>query len=92
MRLPSAPLAAGVPYQVAVHHFNNKGAGPVEATVRVVYRGAILWEATHTFAATSGGLWQAGTVDVSAGSGNVLTVADAPYPDVTSYVQPSLCP
>ncbi len=92
MRLPSAPVAGGVPYLVAVHHFDNKGAGPVEATVRVVYRGAILWEATHTFGAASGGLWRAGEVDVSTGSGAALSVPDTPYPDVTSYVQPSLCP
>ncbi|MDF1563422.1 MAG: choice-of-anchor D domain-containing protein [Deltaproteobacteria bacterium] len=91
IRLPTAPLAGGVPYTVAVHHFENKAAGPVDATVRVVYRGSILWEANHTFTAGSANdVWTAGVADVSTGTGSASAVPDQTHPPYLP--PPPACP
>lgn len=75
IRLPRAPEVTGGRYAVAVHYFEDKGvaADGVEATIKVVYRGQILFESTHTFAKDAvGELWIAGDVDIVAGTGRVL--------------------
>ncbi len=91
IRLPTAPLAGAVPYTISVHHFANQAAGDVDATVRVVYRGVILWEASHTFAGSSeNDVWTAGTADIGAAAGSASTVPDQTFP---AYVPPpAACP